>query len=90
MSRSIFISDKEYTFQESTLILTQALSSVINEDKEVSFSQADLLSLLRSVSAYVPGEFEIQHIHSHYYQIVYKCEEEVIEDFKERWEGFSG
>ena len=88
MSRGIFILDKEYTFQESIHLLTRAISSIVDENEEASFSMEDVLLLLRSVNAHVPGEFEIQQTHSHYYQIIYKSEDEVIDGFKARWEGF--
>ena len=80
--------DKEYTFQESAHILTRAISSIVDENDETIFSMVDILGLLRSVNAYVPGEFEIQRTHSHHYQVVYRPKEEVVASFKERWEGF--
>ena len=89
MPRGIFISDQEYSFQESVHLLARAISS-INKNEVVTFSISDVLCLLRNVNAHVPGEFEIQCTHSHYYQIIYKSEVEVIEDFKARWEGFLG
>lgn len=88
MSKGVFIIDKEYTLSESIHLLTQAISSIGDESDGATFSIADISCLLRSVNEYVPGEFEIQRTHSHYYQIVYKSEAEVIESFKERWEGF--
>lgn len=88
MSKTLFIFDKEYSFHESANLLARAISTIIEEDEESVFSIADLLFLLRSVNAYVPGEFEIQHAHSHYYTIVYKSGDEVTESFRERWEGF--
>ena len=88
MSKGIFILDKEYSFHESASLLARAISTIVAEDEETVFSIADLLFLLRSVNEYVPGEFEMQRTHSDYYQIVYKSEDEVIESFKERWEGF--
>ena len=88
MPRGIFITDKEYTFSESARLLTRALASIADEIDEVAFSIADILCLLRSVNAYVPGEFEIQRTRSHYYKVVYKSKDEVIQNFKERWENF--
>ena len=88
MSKGIFIVDKEYNFQESAHLFTCVISSVADENEDAIFSIADILCLLRSVNEHVPGEFEIQRTHSHYYRIVYKFEDEVIESFKERWEGF--
>lgn len=89
MPRNIFIPDREYTFQESIALLTQAILSIIDEGEDTSFSITDILCLIRSVNEYVPGEFDIQQTHSHYYKIVYKSEDEVIAGFKERWEGFT-
>ena len=88
MSKGIFILDKEYAFHDSASLLARAISTILAEDEEAVFSIADLLCLLRSVNEYVPGEFEMQRTHSHYYKIVYKSEAEVIESFKDRWEGF--
>ena len=88
MPRDIFIVDREYTFQESAHLLARAVFSIVDENKEAVFSIADLLCLLRGINEHVPGEFEIQRTHSHYYWIVYKSEDEVIKGFKERWEGF--
>ena len=88
MLNSIFILGKEYTFQESMHLLARAISLIVDENEETVFSIADVSCLLRRVNEYVPGEFEIQQTHSHYYQIVYKSEDEVIGSFKERWEGF--
>lgn len=88
MPRDIFIIDREYTFQEFAHLLARAVSSIVDENKEAVFSIADLLCLLRAINEHVPGEFEIQRTHSHYYRIVYKSEDEVIKGFKERWEGF--
>ena len=80
--------DREYTFQESGHILIQAISSIVDENDEAIFSMVDILCLLRSVNEHVSGEFEIQRTHSHYYRIVYRPKEDVIESFKERWEDF--
>ena len=98
MSKGIFIEDKEYTFQEFVHLLARSISTIVDELGNVAFfgvcpqggvfSIDDILSLLRSVNEYVPGEFEIQRTHSRYYQIVYKPEDKVVESFKERWEGF--
>ena len=88
MSKNIPIADKKYTFQEAARILSKALSSIADPDTETVFSIADVSCLLRSVNEYIPGEFEIQRISSYYYKVIYKSEEEVIESFKERWEGF--
>ena len=88
MPKSVFLIDKEYTFQESTRLIERAILSINDQDEELVFSIIDILCLLRSVNAHVPGEFEIQRTHSHYYHIVYKSEAEVIANFKERWEGF--
>ena len=87
MPKDLFITDKEYTFQEAADLLTRAILSINDKNEDTVFSIADILCLLRSVNAYVPGEFEIQRTHSHYYKIVYKSEGEVIKSFKERWEG---
>ena len=86
----VLIADKEYTFQESAQILAQAISSIVDKNDEASFSIGDILCMLRSVNERVPGEFEIIHTRSHYYKIIYKSEEEVIERFKEKWQGFIG
>lgn len=88
MLNSIFILGKEYSFQESMHLLARALSLIVDENEETVFSVADLSYLLRRINEYVPGEFEIQQTYSHYYQIVYKSEDEVISSFKERWKGF--
>ena len=88
MPRGIFITDKEYTFQEFSDFLAHATRSINDEDEDTTFSITDILCLLRSVNEYVPGEFEIQRTRSHYYKVVYKSEDEVIQSFKERWEGF--
>ena len=84
----MFIADKAYAFQELVQFLTRAISSIVDENEEAVFSINDILSLIRSVNAYVPGEFEIQRTHSHYYRVVYRSESEVVERFRERWEGF--
>lgn len=89
MSKGVFIKDKEYTFSESMQFLARALFLVGDKSQEPTFSIADVLCLLRNVNEYVPGEFEIQRTYSHYYQVVYKSEDEVIESFKQRWEGFN-
>ena len=89
MLNSTFVLNKEYTFQEAVLLLAHALSSIGAESQETVFSMADILHLLRSVNEYVPGEFDIRQTHPHYYQILYRTEEEVIESFKEKWEGFN-
>ena len=57
MPKDIFIVDKEYTFQESTHILTQAISSIVDENDETVFSIADILRLLRSVNEHVPVKY---------------------------------
>ena len=88
MSKGIFILDKEYNFQECLDLVARAISSIADENEGSVFLMADVLCLLRSVNEYVPGEFQIQRTHSHYYQIVYKSEDEVIESFKEKWKGF--
>lgn len=88
MLNSIFIFGKEYTFQESMHFLARAISLIVDDNEETVFSIVDVSCLLRRVNEYVPGEFEIQQTHSHYYQIVYKSEDEVVRSFKERWEGF--
>lgn len=88
MPNGIFLLDREYTFQEATDLLAQAISSINDINADEVFSIVDVLCLLRSVNEYVPGEFEIQRTHSHYYRIVYKSADEVLERFKERWEGF--
>lgn len=69
MPKGIFIQDKKYSFQETTHLLARALSSIIDKNREEVFSIVDLLCLLRSINEFVPGEFEIQRKHSHYYQI---------------------
>ena len=88
MSKGIFIEDKEYTFQESVHFLARSISTIVDEKDTAVFSIADMLYLLRSVNEHVPGEFEIHRTRSHYYKIVYKSEDEVIQRFKEGWEGF--
>ena len=88
MPSGIFITDTEYTFQEAARLLAQATSSIIDPDTETVFSIADVFCLLRSVNAYIPGEFEIQRTSSDHYTIIYRSEDEVIESFKERWENF--
>ena len=88
MPKDLFILDKDYTFHESANLLARAISSIADENEEALFSIADILCLLRAVNAHVLGEFEIQRTHSHYYEIVYKSEAEVIESFREKWEGF--
>ena len=88
MSKGIFVPDKEYTFQELARLLARAVPLIVDENESAIFSITDLLCLLRSVNEHVPGEFEIQPTHSHYYKIVYKSEDEVITNFKKRWEGF--
>ena len=88
MPKNIIIADREYTFQEFAHLLARAISSIVDEDESGIFSITDILCLLRSMNEYVPGEFEIHRTHSHYYQIVYKSEDEVIEKFKEKWRGF--
>ena len=88
MSKNILIADKKYTFQEAARILSRAISSIVDSDEETVFSIADVFCLLRSVNEYMPGEFKIQRTSSYYYKIIYKSEDEVIESFKERWEGF--
>ena len=88
MPDGVFIVDKKYTFQESAHLLAQAISTIVDENEEGIFSINDILCLLRSVNEHVPGEFEIQRTHSHHYRIVYETEHEIIESFKERWEGF--
>ena len=88
MLNSIFISGKEYTFQETMHLLARAISLIVKENEETAFSITDISCLLRRVNEYVPGEFEIEQTDSHYYQIVYKSEDEVIRSFKERWKGF--
>ena len=82
------IVDKEYTFQESVRFLARAISLIDAKDGEAIFSVADVFCLLRSVNEHVPGEFEIKQTRSDDYKIPYKSEAEVIECFKERWEGF--
>ena len=89
MRNGVFLLDREYTFQESTGLLARAISSIHDETEAEVFSIADILCLLRGVNERVPGEFEIQRTHSHYYQIVYKSEVEVIESFEKRWEGIN-
>ena len=88
MSKGIFILDKEYNFQEIIDLVARAIPSIAGENESINYTIDDLFCLLRSVNEHVPGEFEIQRIHSHYYQIVYKSEDEVIESFRERWKGF--
>lgn len=88
MPKYLFIPDKAYTFQEVVDLLARAILSIDDKNEDTVFSIADILCLLRSVNAHVPGEFEIQRTHSHYYKVVYKSKDEVIESFQERWEGF--
>ena len=88
MPKGIFIIDETYTFQEAACLLARAFLLIDDKNEETVFSIAEILCLLRNVNAHVPGEFEIQRTHSHYYKIVYKSENEVIENFQERWEGF--
>ena len=88
MSKDLFIIDKAYTFPESAHLVARALFSINDKNEEAVFSMADILCLLRCVNAQVSGEFEIQRTRSHYYKIVYKSEEEVIQNFKERWKDF--
>lgn len=88
MSKGIIIADREYNFQEASHLLARAISSVVDKEEERNFSIANILCLLRNMNEYVPGEFEIRRTYSHHYQIVYKFEDEVIEGFKEKWEGF--
>ena len=88
MLNSIFILGKEYTFQESMYLLARGISLIVDENEETTFSMVDISCLLRRVNEHVPGEFEIEQTHSHYYQIVYKSEDEVIRSFKEKWKGF--
>ena len=88
MSKGIFIPDAEYTFQELAHVLVRAISTIIDEDEDTIFSITDIFRLLRIMNEHVPGEFEINRTHSHYYEIVYKSEEEVVESFKAKWEGF--
>ena len=88
MPKGIFIMDGTYTFQETVSLLARAVLSINDKNEETVFSIVDILCMLHSVNEYVPGEFEIQRTHSHYYKIVYKSEDEVIESLKERWEGF--
>lgn len=82
------IADKEYTFQESVRFLARAISLIDAKGEETIFSVADVFCLLRSVNEHVPGEFEIRQTRSDDYKILYKSENEVIECFKKRWEGF--
>ena len=89
MPNGTFVLNKAYTFQESAYLLARAISSITEQNEETVFSMADIQCLLRSVNEYVPGEFEMHQTYSHYYQIVYKSEDEVIETFKEKWEGFT-
>ena len=88
MPNGIFIIDKAYTFREAARLLARAILSINDKDTDTVFSITDILCLLRSVNVHVPGEFEIQRTHSHYYKIVYKSEDEVMESFKDRWKGF--
>ncbi len=88
MPSGIIITNKEYTFQEAARLLARALASIVDINNETTFSMADILCMLRSVNERVSGEFEIQRTHSHHYQVVYRPKEEVVESFKERWEGF--
>ena len=88
MPKGIFIIDETYTFQETTSLLARAILSINDKNEEIVFSITDILCMLRRVNEHVPGEFDIQRTHSHYYKIVYKSEDKVIESFKERWEDF--
>lgn len=88
MPKGIFIIDETYTFQEAASLLARAILSINDKNEAAVFSIADILCMLRSVNEHVPGECEIQRTHSHYYKIVYKSEDDVIESFRERWEGF--
>ena len=88
MPKGIYIVDQEYTFEETVHLLAQAISLILDDDDNGVFSIADILCLLRSVNEYVPGEFEVQQPDSHYYYVVYKSEDEVVERFKKKWEGF--
>ena len=81
MPKDLFILDKAYTFQASARLLARAILSIDDENEETVFSIADILCLLRAVNAHVPGEFDIQRTHSHYYKIFYKSEDEVIVNF---------
>lgn len=88
MPKGIFIIDETYTFQEAASLLARAILSIDDKNEDRVFSIVDILCLLRNVNAYVPGEFEIQRTRSHYYKVVYKSKDEVIESFEKRWEGF--
>ena len=90
MSKNIPITDKKYTFHELAEFIARAILSIADENETAVFSIADILCLLRSINEHVPGEFQIQPTHDHYYKLVYKSQNEVIESFKERWEGFTG
>ena len=90
MPKDICLTDKTYTFQEFVRVLARAISSINADDPDAVFSITDLIYLLRSVNTYVPGEFDLQRTHSDYYKIVYIPEDELIESFKERWEGLLG
>ena len=61
----------EHTFQESACLLGRAILSINYKDEDPVFSITDILCLLRSVNAHVPGEFGIRHTPSGYIQIVY-------------------
>ena len=87
-NKIISIEDKVYTVQESVQLLSRAIPTIVDENEEAVFSISDILYLLQSVNEHVPSEFEIHRTRSHYYKIVYKPEDEVIADFKERWDGF--
>lgn len=89
MPNGTFVLNKAYTFQESAYLLARAISSITEQNEASIFSMADIQCLLRSVNEYVPGEFEIRQTYSHYYEIVYRFEDEVIEGFKKKWEGFT-
>ena len=87
MPNGVFLIDREYTFRESVQFLARAILSTDDKNEGIVFSIVDLLRLFRSINAHVPDEFDIQRTHSHYYKIVYKSKEEVVESFKDRWEG---
>ena len=56
MPKDVFIVNREYTFQESTHILTRAISSIVDNNDETIFSMADILCMLDSVNGRVPSE----------------------------------
>ena len=58
MLKGISIADKAYTFPESVRLLARAISLIDGENEEAVFSIADILYLLRSVNAHVPGELK--------------------------------